>query len=146
MKVKADAPLTYVKWYDIDWDIIEAQVKQMQMRIAKAIRDGKHRKARSLQWLLTHSYYAKLLAVRRVTQNRGRNTPGIDKVVWRTPNQKLRAVSMLKRRGYNPKPLRRVYIPKKNGKLRPLGIPPNVVSSDASIILAGTGTNIGKYC
>jgi RNA-directed DNA polymerase len=124
MTAKADAPLTYVKWYDIDWDIIEAQVKQMQMRIAKATRDGKHRKARSLQWLLTHSYYAKLLAVRRVTQNRGRNTPGIDKVVWRTPNQKLRAVSMLKRRGYNPKPLRRVYIPKKNGKLRPLGIPP----------------------
>ena len=123
MTAKADAPLTYVKWYDIDWDIIETQVKQMQMRIAKAIRRGEHRRAKSLQWLLTHSYYAKLLAVRRVTQNRGCKTPGVDKVVWRTPNQKLRAVDMLNRRGYNPKPLRRIYIPKKNGKLRPLGIP-----------------------
>lgn len=127
MTARADAPLTKIRWYHwchIDWDIVELQVKQMQMRIAKATRDGKHRKARALQWLLTHSYYAKLLAIRRVTMNRGRNTPGVDKVVWRSAHQKFEAVDKLKRRGYNPKPLRRVYIPKKNGKLRPLGIPP----------------------
>lgn len=73
--------------------------------------------------VVTHSFYAKLLAIKRVTTNRGRNTPGVDKVIWRSPRQKLQAVSLLKRRGYQTKPLRRVYIPKKNGKLRPLGIP-----------------------
>ena len=123
MTGRTDAPLANYSWCAINWHAVEAQVKQMQMRIAKAIRRGEHRRAKSLQWLLTHSYYAKLLAVRRVTQNRGCKTPGVDKVVWRTPNQKLRAVDMLNRRGYNPKPLRRIYIPKKNGKLRPLGIP-----------------------
>ena len=105
MTGRTDAPLANYSWCAINWHAVEAQVKQMQMRIAKAIRRGEHRRAKSLQWLLTHSYYAKLLAVRRVTQNRGCKTPGVDKVVWRTPNQKLRAVDMLNRRGYNPKPL-----------------------------------------
>lgn len=120
MKAKAYAPTS---WNDLNWDIIEYHVKQLQMRIAKAIRDGNFRKAKSLQWLLSHSYHAKLLAIKRVTTNRGRNTPGVDKVVWRSPRQRLMAVNLLKRRGYQTKPLKRVYIPKKNGKLRPLGIP-----------------------
>jgi RNA-directed DNA polymerase len=93
------------------------------VRIAKAIQLGKHRRASALQWLLTHSRAAKLLAVRRVTTNRGANTPGIDNVRWRTDRQKLQAADNLKRHGYRPKPLRRIYIPKKNGKLRPLSIP-----------------------
>ena len=93
------------------------------MRIAKAIRQTRHGKARALQWLLTHSHAAKLLAVKRVTENKGHNTPGVDGKVWRTDRQKLEAIQQLKRRGYQPQPLRRTYITKKNGKLRPLSIP-----------------------
>ena len=93
------------------------------MRIAKAVRQGRYGKVKALQRLLSHSFYAKLMAVKRVTQNRGRNTPGVDGVVWRTPLQKIRGVSNLKRREYRSAPLRRIYIPKRNGKKRPLSIP-----------------------
>jgi RNA-directed DNA polymerase len=93
------------------------------MRIAKATQAGHHRKAQALQWLLTHSRSAKLLAVHRVTTNRGAKTPGVDNVIWRTDKQKLQAAFNLKRHGYRPRPLRRHYIPKPNGKLRPLSIP-----------------------
>jgi RNA-directed DNA polymerase len=81
------------------------------------------RKAKALQWMLTHSYTAKFLAVKRVTENKGKNTPGIDGARRITPAAKLNAVLGLKRRGYKAQPLRRIYIPKKNGKKRPLGIP-----------------------
>jgi len=93
------------------------------LRIAKAFRAGHHGKAKALQWLLTHSRSAKLLAVKQVTSNKGAKTPGVDNKVWRTDRQKYVAAQNLKRRGYRPQPLRRLYIPKKNGKLRPLSIP-----------------------
>jgi RNA-directed DNA polymerase len=93
------------------------------MRIAKATQAGKRRKAQALQWVLTHSRSAKLLAVHRVTTNRGAKTPGVDNVLWRTDRQKLQAAFNLKRHGYRPRPLRRHYIPKPNGTLRPLSIP-----------------------
>lgn len=112
-----------IQWESIDWNLIEQRVKQLQVRIAKAIKVGKYRKANALQWILTHSYYAKLLAIKRVTTNRGSKTAGSDNIIWRTPRQKLGAVLQLKRRGYKTLPLRRVYIPKANGKLRPLSIP-----------------------
>jgi RNA-directed DNA polymerase len=81
-------------------------------------------KVRALQRLLTHSYSGKVLAVRRVTENDGRKTPGVDRVIWNTPEKKTGAVLELKCRGYQPQPLRRVYIPKSGGKTkRPLGIP-----------------------
>ena len=111
------------EWDFINWGTVRYRVYKLQVRIAKAIKLGRQRKAKALQWLLTHSYYAKLLAVKRVTENRGKNTPGVDKVVWRSSGQKMSAVENLKRRGYQPQPLRRIHIPKKNGKLRPLGIP-----------------------
>jgi RNA-directed DNA polymerase len=110
-------------WDAIEWQSIERQVLRLQMRIAKAVREGRWGKVKSLQWLLTHSFAAKLLAVRRVTQNAGRKTAGVDGIVWRTAAQKLKAARSLQRRSYRTLPLRRVYIPKKNGRLRPLGIP-----------------------
>ena len=110
-------------WESIDWASIEHLVNRLQMRIAKATREGKHHKVKALQWILTHSFSAKLLAVKRVTSNSGAKTPGIDKIIWRTSNQKFGAAKTLQRRGYKSQPLRRIYIPKSNGKQRPLGIP-----------------------
>jgi RNA-directed DNA polymerase len=78
---------------------------------------------KALQWLLTHSFYGKALAVKRVTENQGKKTAGVDSELWTTPKLKFEAIFKLKRRGYRPMPLRRVYIPKKNGKKRPLSIP-----------------------
>lgn len=110
-------------WTDIDWVRCEAAVQKLQGRIVKAQKEGRPGKVKALQWTLTHSFYAKALAVKRVTSNKGKNTVGVDKILWTTPNAKMGAVADLKRRGYNPQPLRRVHIKKSNGKLRPLGIP-----------------------
>ena len=111
------------QWTDIDWKKAEYYVKKLQIRIVKAYKEGKHNKVKSLQWMLTHSFYAKALAIKRVTSNKGKNTPGVDKIIWNTPEKKFKAVQELKRNGYHPQPLRRVFIPKKNGKKRPLSIP-----------------------
>src|SRR5512134_2432728 len=110
-------------WARIHWRAVRHKVYRLQVRIAKAVREGRWGKAKALQRLLTHSYAAKQLAVRRVVTNDGRHTPGIDGVRWRTPVHKQQAVLSLRRHGYRPRPLRRVYIPKSNGKQRPLGIP-----------------------
>ena len=110
-------------WDAIDWQRTDKQVRRLQMRIAKATRQGRRGKAKALQWLLTHSFAAKLLAVRRVARNRGHNTAGVDGVIWTTSRHKLQAARSLQRRGYRPQPLRRLYVPKRNGKRRPLGIP-----------------------
>ena len=110
-------------WDAIQWPKVIAHVRRLQMRIAKAFRLGKHGKVKSLQWILTHSHSAKLLAVKRVVQNKGAKTPGIDKVTWTTSKQKMQAALSLKGKGYKTTALRRIYIPKANGKQRPLSIP-----------------------
>ena len=107
----------------IDWTKAELAVRKLQARIVKAQKDGRHNKVKSLQWTLTHSFYAKALAEKRVTSNGGGNTPGVDMETWEKPETKMQAINDLRRRGYQPKPLRRVHIKKSNGKLRPLGIP-----------------------
>jgi RNA-directed DNA polymerase len=110
-------------WQAIDWPAVEASVRRLQQRIVKAVQEGRWGKVKALQRLLTHSHYGKLLAVRRVTQNSGSKTAGVDRITWRNPRSKEDAVMSLTARGYRPKPLRRIYIPKSNGKMRPLGIP-----------------------
>ncbi|MGE4341388.1 MAG: reverse transcriptase N-terminal domain-containing protein, partial [Pigmentiphaga sp.] len=112
-----------VDWNQIDWAKVHQTVRRLQMRIAKAVREGRWGRVKALQRLLTTSFSGKALAVKRVTENRGKSTPGVDRIIWDTPGKKVRGMSSLKRRGYRPQPLRRVYIPKANGKLRPLGIP-----------------------
>ena len=117
------APLSQqVEWHSIDWVKCYKMVRKLQVRIAKAFREGKYGKAKALQWLLTHSLSAKVLAIRRVTENKGKNTAGVDGETWSTPKAKSEAIASLKCQGYKPKPLRRVYIPKQGGK-RPLSIP-----------------------
>ena len=93
------------------------------LRIAKAVKENRVGKIKSLQWTLTHSFYAKAIAVKRVTENKGKRTPGVDGVCWISNEDKFNAIFTLQRRGYQPQPLRRIYIPKKNGKKRPLSIP-----------------------
>jgi RNA-directed DNA polymerase len=110
-------------WESLKWQNIEKLVKRLQMRIAKATREGKKNKVKALQWILTHSFYGKCYAVKRVVQNKGATTPGIDNILWSTSKQRMNAVLSLKRRGYTPLPLKRIYIPKKNSELRPLSIP-----------------------
>ena len=121
--VKAGASSTYQPWNNISVDNMTRQVTRLQMRIAEAVKEGKYGKVKSLQWLLTHSFAAKFLAVKRVTENKGKKTPGIDGARWLTPAAKYNAIFCLKRKGYKAQPLRRIYIPKSNGKKRPLGIP-----------------------
>ena len=124
-KTKSCAPADnqQASWDGIDWTRCELAVRKLQARIVKAQKEGRHGKVKALQWTLTHSFAAKALAVKRVTSNSGSNTAGVDKVTWETPQTKYQAIWELKRRGYQPKPLRRIHIKKSNGKLRPLGIP-----------------------
>jgi RNA-directed DNA polymerase len=120
----AGAPPTDANtWDQIDWPQVNAEVTRLQMRIAKAAREGRWNKVKALQHLLTRSHSGKLLAVKRVTENRGKRTAGVDGRIWSTPTAKMKATQSLIHRGYRPQPLRRVYIPKSNGKKRPLGIP-----------------------
>jgi RNA-directed DNA polymerase len=112
-----------VDWRNINWANCHEVVRRLQVRIAKATSEGDLRRVKALQWLLDHSFSAKALAVRRVTENQGKKTPGVDGETWSTPEAKAAGIQDLRRKGYKPKPLRRVFIPKANGKLRALGIP-----------------------
>ena len=109
-------------WHDIDWKKIERNVSRLQARIVKATQQGRWGKVKALQHLLTHSFSAKVLAAKRVTENKGKNTPGVDGIIWNTPAKKMKAVYELQQRGYQPQPQRRVYIPKSYDRKRPIGI------------------------
>jgi RNA-directed DNA polymerase len=117
------APDHAVAWHSINWKKVYRTVRRLQARIVKAVREGRWHKVKALVYLLTHSFSGRALAILRVISNSGAKTPGVDGILWDTPEAKSAAFSTLRRHGYQPQPLRRVYIPKSNGKQRPLGIP-----------------------
>jgi RNA-directed DNA polymerase len=112
-------------WHSIPWKSVWRTVRRLQARIVKAAQAGRWNKVHALVYLLTHSFAGRAAAILRVTTNQGSSTPGVDQQVWNTPALKAAAFGKLRRRGYQPQPLRRVYIPKSSdpSKLRPLGIP-----------------------
>lgn len=118
-----DIPNPTISWESINWSKVEKHVRRLQHRIAKAESEGNHNLAKRLQYLSTESFDAKLWAVKLITSNRGARTPGIDGETWKTPQQKMAGALALNNNKYRAKPLRRIYIPKRNGKKRPLSIP-----------------------
>lgn len=130
-------PANEATWEQISWDQVVEEVTRLQARIAKATQVGRWGKVKALQHLLTHSRSGKLLAVKRVTENKGKRTAGVDGKIWSTPMSKLNAVRSLTHRGYQPLPLRRVYIPKSNGRRRPPGHSNYVRSGNASAVASG---------
>ncbi len=125
------------EWFAIDWPSVYRNVRRLQVRIVKAMKENRWNKVKALQRLLTHSYSGKVLAVRRVTENNGKGTPGVDRIIWKTPEDKIKAVRDFRRREYHPQPLRRVYIPKKSDRTakRPLGIPTMIDRSQQALHL-----------
>src|ERR1700726_3166711 len=114
---------TTVDWHSINWKKVDRTVRRLQARIVKAVREGRWHKVKALVYLLTHSFSGRALAILRVISNSGAKTPGVDGELWNTPEAKSAAFDTLRRHGYQPQPLRRVYIPKSNGQRRGLGIP-----------------------
>ncbi len=112
-----------IQWHGINWNRAHRNVRRLQVRIVKAFKEGKQRLARALQYVLTCSLAGRAMAIKRITENKGKRTAGIDGELWNTPKRKSEAIQELSKKGYKVKPLRRIYIPKSNGKKRPLGIP-----------------------
>lgn len=117
------APERTPDWHSIEWKKVWRTVRRLQARIVKAVAEGRWNKVKALVYLLTHSFGGRALAILRVVSNSGAKTPGVDGITWNTPESKSAAFNALRRHDYRPQPLRRVYIPKSNGKSRALGIP-----------------------
>lgn len=117
--LKSDGDL----WHSIIWKKVNQIVNRLQVRIVKAVKAKNRELVRSLQRLLARSLASRLKAVKRVTGNRGKRTPGVDNVLLNTPREKWQQAQRLNTAGYKSQPLKRTYVPKKNGKKRPLGIP-----------------------
>jgi RNA-directed DNA polymerase len=117
------APNCAPDWHSIHWKSVWRTVRRLQARIVKAVAEGRWNKVKALVYLLTHSFAGRALAILRVVSNAGAKTPGVDGILWNTPEAKSAAFYTLRRHGYQPQPLRRAYIPKSNGQQRGLGIP-----------------------
>jgi RNA-directed DNA polymerase len=130
-------PNTTIHWHSIDWKRVHGTVRRLQVRIVKAVREGKWHKVKALVYLLTHSFAGRALAILRVVNNAGAKTPGVDNVCWRSAEDCAAAFTLLRRHGYRPQPLRRVYLPKSNGQKRPLGIPTMTDRAMQAVYLLG---------
>jgi len=133
--LKSDACL----WNSINWREVGEVVRRLQVRIVKAEKAKNRRKVRSLQRLLARSFAAKLKAVRQVTVSRGKRTPGVDNILLNTPEKKWQQAQRLDAAGYKSQPLKRIYVPKANGKKRPLGIPVMHDRAEQSLEQLGLG-------
>jgi len=131
------APREPPDWHAIPWRKVWRNVRRLQARIVQAVREGRGGKVQALVYLLTHSFSGRAAAMLRVTANSGAKTPGVDGELWDTPELKSEAFTRLRQRGYRPLPLRRVYIPKSNGKLRALGIPTILDRAQQALDLLG---------
>ena len=141
----AGASLRPVEWHSINWKRANRNVRRLQCRIAQAQQQGKKRKVRALQFILTRSYSARCLAVRRVTENSGKRTPGVDGKKFDAPQQKAQAVEELATEDYQAQPLKRIYIPKNNGKkLRPLKVLENEVKPLITVFLKERGLQLSE--
>ncbi|MCW1048793.1 reverse transcriptase N-terminal domain-containing protein, partial [Priestia sp. JV24] len=124
--LRASAHVSHKGWYSIDWSIIQKYVTKLRQRIYRAEQQNQRRRVRKLQRLLLRSKANLLLSIRRVTQqNTGKRTPGIDGYTASQPNERIKLYQELLRHNvfqHRPKPAKRTFIAKKNGKLRPLGI------------------------
>jgi RNA-directed DNA polymerase len=124
MELQASSGLTTLRWHQVNWAACHRRVRSLQRRIVQAVQAGAWRKVKRLSYLLVHSFAARALAVKRVTENTGKKTPGVDNDLWDTPEKQATAIDRIGQwRGYRPRPLKRLYIPKKNGTQRPLSIP-----------------------
>ncbi|RDD33687.1 Group II intron-encoded protein ltrA [Wolbachia endosymbiont of Cylisticus convexus] len=110
-------------WNQINWFQCKKNTRRLQARIVQATKARRWNKVKTLQRLLTRSFSAKALAVKRVTSNKGKCTAGVDNQLWQSPSAKSQGIANLRQRGYRSQPLRRVYIPKPTGSKRPLSIP-----------------------
>jgi RNA-directed DNA polymerase len=124
LALQASSGRASLDWHRINWVACHRRVRSLQRRIVQAVQTGAWRKVKRRTYRLVHSFAARALAVKRVTENTGKKTPGVDGELWETPAKKAHAVARIGRwRGYRPAPLKRIYIPKKNGQQRPLSIP-----------------------
>src|SRR6202048_3319424 len=130
------APDVVPGWHSIDWKKVWRNVRRLQARIVKAVREGRWGKVKALVYLLTHSFSGRALAILRVVSNAGAKTPGVDGITW-TAEDCGAAFTQLRRHGYRPQPLRRVYLPKSNGRQRPLGIPTLIDRAMQALYLLG---------